>query len=113
MATSPGRSAIQTMPKAAAATSVRKNRTRIIPKGPSRHSFQRSDRVGGKLAGRLDRLAARFQLGDPRLSRYANVRRKLRKLRRCAVDIALCGALLGPGQRRIAVIAARLADRTD
>src|SRR4051812_32862018 len=110
MATSPGRSANQTTPKATTATSARKSRTRII----SRRCLQRGNGIGGKPPARVDGLVARFGLGDPGLHRHAGVGGELVQLGHRGGDIALRSALLDARQDRGAVVAARLlVDRAD
>src|ERR1051326_2371764 len=106
IAISPGRSAIQTKPKAASATAARKMRTRIIAQPVSRRGFQRRNRVGGKLAARLDGLGARLGLGGPGLQwgLGTDVGGELLQLGQRRRDIALPGAPLDPGQHRDAVI---------
>ena len=103
MATSPGRSAIQTTPKASTATSARKMRTRIIDRARfSRRRLQRSDGVGGEPPAGVERLVARLGLGDPGLHRRAGFGRKLGELRqsrrRCCP--ARRAARRAPGSRR-------------
>src|ERR1043166_1589558 len=97
IAISPGRSAIQTKPKAASATAARKMRTRIIAQPASRRGFQRRNRVGVKLATRLDGLGARLGLGGPgsQCGLRTDLGGELLELGQCPRDIALPGALLG------------------
>src|SRR5258705_6472540 len=104
MATSPGRSANQTTPKAISATSARKRRTRII----SRRCLQRGNGIGGKPPAGVDGLVARLGLGDPGLHRGAGVGGKLVKFGYRGGDIALRRPLLDARQDCGAVVAARL-----
>src|SRR6476620_2542496 len=108
MATSPGRSAIQTTPRASTATSARKSRTRIIGAPFSRCRLESCDGVGGETPAGVERPVARLGLGDPGLDRLAGVGRPIRKFGQRAGDVALRGALLDAGQDRRAVVAARL-----
>src|SRR4029078_9229627 len=108
MATSPGRSAIQTTPRASMATSARKRRTRIIGAPFSRCRLERSDGVGGKTPAGVKRPAARLSLGYPGPHRLTGVGWQLRQFRQRAGDVALRGALLDACQDRSSVVAARL-----
>src|SRR6476620_7159690 len=98
MATSPGRSAIQTTPRASTATSARKSRTRIIGAPFSRCRLERCDGVGGETPAGVERPVARLGLGDPSLNRLAGVSRQLRQFRQSAGDVALRSALLDTRQ---------------
>src|SRR3954465_4414944 len=110
MATSPGRSANQTTPKAISATSAKKRRTRII----SRRCLQRGNGIGGKPPAGVDGLVARFSLGDPGLHRRPGVGGKLVQLVHRGGDIALRRPLVDARQDRRAVVATRLlVDRAD
>src|SRR6476646_7841940 len=114
MATSPGRSAIQTTPKASTATSARKRRTRIIGAPFSRCRLERCDGVGGETPAGVERPVARLGPGDPSLDRLAAVSRQLRQFPQRAGIVALRGTLFDTGQDRRAVVAARLlAHRAD
>src|SRR5215207_10330073 len=114
MATSPGRSAIQTTPRASTATSARNRRTRIIGAPFSRCRLERCDGVGGETPTGVERPVARLGLAYPSLDWLAGVSRELRQFRQRARDVALGGALLDTGQDCSAIVAARLlAHRAD
>src|SRR5437868_1781072 len=110
MATSPGRSANQTTPKAISATSARKRRTRII----SRRRLQRGDGIGGKPPAGVEGFVARLGLGDPGLHWGTSIGGELSELRHRRDDIALRRPLLDARQDRGQVVAAHLlVDRAD